>query len=70
LTFRATIQQVLNARFKKKQVDGIFWWHSENNNYSKMATVAEMNRVSNVNTYNYTLFQKYYNSIKDLFESK
>jgi len=62
--FRETIKEILNANYDNKKVDGIFWWHSENNIYSKRATTGEFETVINRDQYLKRLFMGYYQVIK------
>lgn len=64
--FKETIKEVLNANYGNKKVNGIFWWHSENNVFSKRATTGEFKSISNREEYLKTLFMRYYQTIGSL----
>lgn len=67
IIFRNTIKEILKSNYYGRKVNGIFWWHSENNNYSKLATKNEYKNVKNADIYHYDIMNIYYKSIKDLF---
>lgn len=65
--FQTVTSEITKTNLNGKKIDGVFWWHSENNNSAKKATVAEMRSIKNVDDYRYNVFNAYYKSIKKLF---
>jgi len=67
--FKETVREIANASYQGHKATGIFWWHSESysfRNQSKDKAVSlEYKSVSDEQTYQYDMFEKYYNGIKE-----
>lgn len=66
--FLIVTKEILTSNYNGKKINGVFWWHSENNGYAKKATVSELKNIRNIDNYRYNVFSSYYNSINKLFK--
>jgi hypothetical protein len=69
--FQIIVKRILNLGYNKNKVNGIIWWNCEYNMYdirNKNKTISdEYINVQDFGKYQFDIFQKYYNSIKLLF---
>lgn len=63
--FSTVINIIKNENYKGLKVSGIFWWHSENNGFLKLATIKEYENISDIDIYRYKIFKNYYKKIRN-----
>lgn len=69
--WRFYVNRILNIKFEGREIDGIIWWNSERVIYSTRsnspALKKEFKDVKDIESYQFKLFNRYYDLIKKYF---